>query len=125
MTSSHWTSIALPVRSRSRAKLLLPPETPRARGQHAVDVLRELLLTDPAYPWESVLAESLKGLGRRYRSAEDTQRLLDAWNIAVPLPELADEFDVDEPQLIRHLRSLVQAITGTAELVPVEQLAAS
>ncbi|HZX03867.1 hypothetical protein [Kribbella sp.] len=90
---------------RSRAKLLVPPDAPRARGQYAIDVLRELL-DDPDCPWESALAESLKDFGRRYWSAADTERLRSAWDAAVPLPELAEEFDVDEPQLIRQLMSL-------------------
>ncbi|MET9311004.1 hypothetical protein ABZX12_04205 [Kribbella sp. NPDC003505] len=58
---------------RSRGKLLLPAGTPHARGQHAVDVLRELLLDDPDYPWESVLLAEGPGAAvlerRRHRAA--------------------------------------------------------
>ncbi|MFI5736118.1 hypothetical protein ACIA49_38750 [Kribbella sp. NPDC051587] len=101
---------------RSRAKLLLPPGTPRARGEYAVDVLRELLIDDPAYDWEAELAQALDRLGRRYWNAADTQRLLDAWDTSTPLQTIAAEFDVDEPQLIRQLLSLGLA-KNRAEIV--------
>jgi hypothetical protein len=91
---------------RSRAKLLLPPEAPRGRGQYAVDILRELLVADPSYDWESKLAESLQRLGRRYWSAADADRLRETWRDSLPLQTAAAEFGVDEPQLIRQLLAL-------------------
>ncbi len=84
---------------------LVPDGEPVPRGSRARREWLSQRAADPSYDWRAVLNSRPDGIGRLWLDEED-DRLRQAWQNRLPLPELAAVMHLSEPVIVRRLMTL-------------------